>query len=72
MAALARWLKSRGWTPQQVQCFIPLPGTVASAMFYAGIGPDGNPIPVARADAERLRQHRILVGAEGRRKGQKY
>jgi len=72
MAELARWLKSRGWMPQQVQCFIPLPGTVASAMFYAGIGPDGNPIPVARADAERLRQHRILVGAEGRRKGQKY
>jgi uncharacterized radical SAM protein YgiQ len=67
MAALARWLKSRGWTPQQVQCFIPLPGTVASAMFYAGIGPDGGPIPVARADAERLRQHRILVRTEERR-----
>jgi hypothetical protein len=29
-------------------------------MFYAGIAPDGGPIPVARTDAERLRQHRIL------------
>ena len=71
MKALARWLKSRGWTPQQVQCFIPTPGTVASAMFYAGIDPDGNPIPVARSDAQRLRQHRILVRAEERRKRQR-
>ena len=68
MKALAKWLKARGWTPQQVQCFIPTPGTVASAMFYAGIDPDGNPIPVARSDAERLRQHRILVRTEERRK----
>jgi uncharacterized radical SAM protein YgiQ len=67
MQDLSRWLKSRGWTPQQVQCFIPLPGTVASAMFFAGTDPDGKPIPVARTDAERLRQHRILVGTEGRR-----
>jgi uncharacterized radical SAM protein YgiQ len=72
MAALAGWLKSRGWTPQQVQCFIPLPGTVASAMFYAGIGPDGGPIPVARTDAQRLRQHRLLVRAEGRRRGHRH
>jgi hypothetical protein len=29
-------------------------------MFYAAIDPEGNPIPVARTDAERLRQHHIL------------
>jgi uncharacterized radical SAM protein YgiQ len=63
MAELARWLKSRGWVPRQVQCFIPLPGTVASAMFHAGIAPDGRAIPVARSDSERLRQHRLLAGA---------
>jgi uncharacterized radical SAM protein YgiQ len=62
MRSLARWLKARGWKPQQVQCFIPVPGTVASAMFYAGIDPEGKPIPVARTDAQRLRQHRILTG----------
>jgi uncharacterized radical SAM protein YgiQ len=71
MWELSRWLKSRGWKPQQVQCFIPTPGTVATAMFYAGIDPEGNPIPVARTDAERLRQHRILLGTEGRRKRRK-
>lgn len=63
MRALSRWLKERGWKPQQVQCFIPAPGTVASAMFFTGLSPEGRPIPVARTDAQRLRQHRILMGA---------
>jgi len=63
MRALAAWLRQRGWRPQQVQCFIPTPGTVATAMFYAGIDPDGAPIPVARTDAARLRQHHILAPA---------
>jgi radical SAM superfamily enzyme YgiQ (UPF0313 family) len=61
MRDLAQWLKSKGWRPQQVQCFIPTPGTVATAMYHARIDPDGNPIHVARTDAERLRQHYILA-----------
>ena len=61
MSKLARWLKQRGWKPRQVQCFIPTPGTVATAMYYAGIAPQGNAIHVARSDADRLRQHRILI-----------
>jgi len=61
MRELARWLKSKGWRPEQVQCFIPTPGTVATAMYYAGIDTEGNPIHVARTDAERLRQHYILA-----------
>jgi uncharacterized radical SAM protein YgiQ len=61
MQALAEWLRERGWKPQQVQCFIPTPGTVATAMFYAGIDPHGNPISVARTDKERMRQHYILA-----------
>lgn len=65
MHALADWLKDHGWKPRQVQCFVPTPGTVATAMYYAGIDPEGHPIPVARTDAERLRQHRILMPAEG-------
>jgi len=65
MRALAHWLRARGWRPQQVQCFIPTPGTVATAMYYAGIDPDGHPIPVARTDAQRMRQHAILVGKWG-------
>lgn len=69
MRALAEWLQRRGWRPQQVQCFIPTPGTVATAMYHAGVDPEGRPIPVARTDAERMRQHGILVaewGAEGK------
>lgn len=71
MRALADWLKRRGWKPQQVQCFIPTPGTVATAMFYAGIAPEGRPIPVARTDADRLRQHAILTQGREARKGKK-
>ena len=64
MHALARWLGSRGWKPKQVQCFIPIPGAVATAMYHAGITPDGKPIYVPRTDEARLRQHRILLPPE--------
>ena len=64
MEYLARWLDKRGWRPQQVQCFIPLPGTTAAAMYYAGIDPAGQVIPVARTDAERLRMHYQLAGGD--------
>jgi len=33
-------------------------------MYYAGIDPEGHQIPVARTDAERRRQHDLLVGAK--------
>ena len=62
MHELAAWLKKRGWRPQQVQCFIPLPGTVAAAMYYAGTDPSGEAIPVAHTDAQRLRMHHVLIG----------
>lgn len=61
MKSLAQWLRERRWKPQQVQCFIPTPGTVATAMYYAGIDPKGNPIPVARTDKDRMRQHYMLA-----------
>ena len=61
MRELGRWLAARHWRPQQVQCFTPTPGTLATAMFYAGTDAGGRPIPVARTDADRLRQHRILL-----------
>jgi uncharacterized radical SAM protein YgiQ len=68
MRQLARWLAHRGWKPRQVQCFVPTPGTLATAMYHAGVDPGGRPIPVARTDAERLRQHRILTGSPRRRR----
>lgn len=62
MRGLGQWLADRRWSPQQVQCFIPTPGTVATAMFYAGVAPDGQAIYVARTDRERMRQHHLLFG----------
>ncbi len=80
MKTLADWLRKRGWQPKQVQCFVPTPGTVATAMFHTGRDPEGIPIHVARTDAERLRQHHILIpvqrgngpgrGQQGRKKKQ--
>ncbi len=69
MRALAAWLKKRGWRPQQVQCFIPTPGTVATAMFYCGKDFEGRDIYVARTDAQRLRQHGLLVEDGTSRRG---
>ncbi len=69
MRTLATWLRKRGWRPQQVQCFIPTPGTVATAMFYAGIDTEGHAIPVAKTEGERRRQHRILIPDTGRGEG---
>lgn len=66
MRRLGDWLARRGWKPQQVQCFIPTPGTVATAMYAAGIAPDGSPVYVAKTDAQRLRQHHILIPEHGR------
>ena len=60
MRSLARWLRQRGWSPQQVQCFIPTPGTVATAMYYAQVDTQGKPLYVARSDRERMEQHYLL------------
>lgn len=68
MRELAAWLKKRNWSPRQVQCFIPTPGTVATAMYYAAKDAKGRPIPVARTDAERMRQHYILLGQGANRR----
>ncbi len=62
MLELAKWLRDRNWKPQQVQCFVPTPGTVATAMFYAECDQNRNKIFVAKSDAQRLRQHGILMG----------
>jgi len=66
MRGLADWLGARGWKPTQVQCFIPLPGTAAAAMYYARADLAGEPIHVAATDAERLRQHAVLIPSTGR------
>ncbi|SDB51678.1 uncharacterized radical SAM protein YgiQ [Desulfonatronum thiosulfatophilum] len=61
MVELADWLKKKGWRPQQVQCFVPTPGTLATAMFHAEKDISGNPLFVARGDAQRQAQHQKLT-----------
>ena len=65
MRTLSSWLRQRNWNPRQTQCFIPTPGTVATAMFYCGKNEAGEDIYVARTDAQRLRQHGILMPSRG-------
>ncbi len=64
MEFLAQWLERRNWRPQQIQCFIPLPGTVAAAMYHAGVDTHGKPVAIPKSDAERLRQHYSLAREE--------
>lgn len=51
MAGLSAWLRAKGWRPQQVQCFVPTPGSVATAMYYAGVDPRAGPSRWPRATA---------------------
>lgn len=70
MRRLGDWFKSRSWRPRQVQAFIPTPGTVATAMYYAGTDEGGRPLKVAAGDGERLAQHALLA-PDGTRKEEK-
>ncbi|GAB6036074.1 YgiQ family radical SAM protein [Fundidesulfovibrio butyratiphilus] len=62
MRDMADWLRQNGWKPEQVQCFIPLPGTMAAAMFFARVDTKGRPLYVETTDAGRLAQHGLLAG----------
>ncbi len=65
MLELKAWLKERNWKPQQVQCFIPTPTTVATACYYSEYDIHNNPIYVAKSDADRLKQHYLLMETKG-------
>ena len=69
MRRLADWFRKRNWRPRQVQAFIPTPGTVATAMYFAGVDERGRPLNVARSDRERLAQHAFLKPPADSKKG---
>lgn len=71
MHEMKAWLKARNWKPQQVQCFIPTPSTVATACYYAECDEKGKPLFVAKTDAQRLKQHYILIEKSNDRRRQK-
>ncbi|MDD5574230.1 MAG: YgiQ family radical SAM protein [Candidatus Omnitrophica bacterium] len=60
---LAAYTRKMGYTPEQIQDFIPLPMTRSSCMYYTGQDPDtGKPLYVARSRRERLEQRRMVQG----------
>lgn len=60
MKTVDDFLNRHNWSPQQVQDFIPLPMTVAAAMYYTGKTVDGTPIEVNRGLKERRPQIDVL------------
>ncbi|WP_128698923.1 YgiQ family radical SAM protein [Candidatus Velamenicoccus archaeovorus] len=62
---LAAFTRTMGYTPRQIQDFIPLPMTRSSCMYYTGLDPEtGRPLYVARSRHERLQQRRMVQGAK--------
>jgi uncharacterized radical SAM protein YgiQ len=58
---LAAYTKTLGYTPEQVQDFIPLPMTRSSVMYHTGLNPDtGEPLFTARTREDRLIQRRMV------------
>ncbi len=58
---LAEFLREIGYHPEQVQEFIPTPGSLSTAMYYTGIHPlTGKPISVPRTPEQRMAQRALL------------
>ncbi|HRW87570.1 MAG TPA: YgiQ family radical SAM protein [Thermovirgaceae bacterium] len=58
---LAQFLKEIRYHPEQVQDFIPTPGTLSTCMFYTGIDPlSGEEVYVPRSAHERKLQRALL------------
>ncbi|MDD3119728.1 MAG: YgiQ family radical SAM protein [Victivallales bacterium] len=60
MKVVDDFLTRHHWSPQQVQDYIPLPMTMAAAMYYTGKDPAGEPIHVNRGLKERRPQIKVL------------
>ena len=66
MKVVDDFLNRNNWSPQQVQDYIPLPMTMAAAMYYTGKSFDGREIAVNRGLAERRPQIKVLKKKRGR------
>ena len=61
MAAAAAFLRERKLAVEQVQDFIPIPGTLAAAMYHSSLDPETLlPVFVEKTDAGKLRQRHAL------------
>lgn len=58
---LAEFIRDLGYRPEQVQDFIPTPGTLSTAMYYTGIHPlTGEKIYTAKTSEEKRRQRALM------------
>lgn len=57
---LTEYLVSRCWRPRQVQDFVPIPLTRATAMYVSGVDTAGRPIHVPRSRREKRLQAALL------------
>ena len=58
---LAQFTKSMGYTPEQIQDFIPLPMTRSSVMYYTGLDPaTGKQLYVPKGKSERAKQRHLI------------
>ncbi len=58
---LAEFIRDMGYHPQQVQDFIPTPGTLSTAMWYTGIDPlTGEKVYTAKSYEEKLMQRALM------------
>jgi uncharacterized radical SAM protein YgiQ len=60
MTALERWCQKEHWNLQQVQNFIPLPMTMAAAMYWCEQDPQGHKIYVPKTAGARFAQRASL------------
>jgi radical SAM superfamily enzyme YgiQ (UPF0313 family) len=58
---LACFIKELGYRPQQVQDFIPTPGTLSTCMYYTGINPlTGEKVYTAKTAEEKHMQRALM------------
>jgi len=58
---LAEFIRDLGYRPEQVQDFIPTPGTLSTCMYYTGFNPlTGEKVYTAKRPEEKRRQRALL------------
>lgn len=58
---LAEFLRNQHMYPEQVQDFIPTPGSLSTCMYYTGINPlDGKPVYVAKKGRDKAKQRALM------------
>ena len=58
---LAEFIKELGYRPEQVQDFIPTPGTLSTCMYYSGLNPlTGEKVYTAKTVEEKRMQRALM------------